>query len=325
MIDSVFIKIEHLGKYYPIKGGFLQRKKAFIRAVDDVSFFIKQGETLGLVGESGCGKTTLGRCIIRLEEPSKGNVCLENQNILAFNYRKMRKLRQDLQIIFQDPYSSLNPRKTAGHIIGEPFVIHGLLSKKEKRDKVQSLMKVVGLLSEQNKRYPHEFSGGQRQRISIARALALNPKFVVADEPVSALDVSIQAQILNLLVEIQSQFNLTYLFISHDLSVVSHISDRVAVMYLGRIVEIAENQSLYTHPYHPYSEALMVAAPVPDPLRKKAKQTFLEGDVPSPIDVPSGCSFHPRCQYSRDICTKSRPELTEIKPDHTVACHFPVT
>ena len=325
MIDSKLLKVEHLGKYYPIKGGFFQRQKATIRAVDDVSFFIKQGETLGLVGESGCGKTTLGRCIIRIEEPTAGKAYFDNQDILEYDHRRMRRLRQDMQIIFQDPYSSLNPRKTVGHIIGEPFVIHGMLSKKEKRGKIQYLMEVVGLLPEQIKRYPHEFSGGQRQRISIARALALNPKFVVADEPVSALDVSIQAQILNLLVELQSQFNLTYLFISHDLSVVSHISDRVAVMYLGRIVEIAENRSLYSHPYHPYTEALMVAAPIPDPLREKKEQTFLEGDVPSPINVPSGCGFHPRCQYSRDNCLKNRPELTEIKRDHWVACHFPIT
>jgi len=322
MDDTNLLTIENIKKYYPVQSGFFRRSKAFIKAVDGVNLTIKRGETLGLVGESGCGKTTLGRCIIRLEEPTDGRTLFEDQNILSFNYERIRRLRQDMQIIFQDPYSSLNPRKKVDQIIGEPFVIHGIHTKQERRDRVRELMEVVGLHPDQMRRYPHEFSGGQRQRISIARALALNPKFVVADEPVSALDVSIQAQILNLLIELQDRFNLTYFFISHDLSVVSHISKRVAVMYLGRIVEIAENRILYLYPFHPYTLALMSAAPIPDPLKKK-RHVFIEGDVPSPINIPSGCSFHPRCKIARENCFWIPPELTEIDKNHWVACHFP--
>ena len=323
MDNGNILIVENLKKYFPVRGGFLRRVKGYIRAVDGVDLVIKKGETLGLVGESGCGKSTLGRCILRLEEPDEGKVFFESQDILSYAWKRMRHLRQDMQIIFQDPYSSLNPRKIMGQIIGEPFAIHGVISRRERREKVKDLLEIVGLRPEHIRRYPHEFSGGQRQRICIARALALNPKLVIADEPVSALDVSIQAQILNLLVQLQRQLDLTYLFISHDLSVIRHISDRVAVMYLGRIVELAPNHLLYSHPLHPYTEALMSATPIADPVRKK-ERIILEGDVPSPIDIPSGCSFHPRCRYSQEICTQQIPLLTESEEDHWVACHFPI-
>jgi oligopeptide/dipeptide ABC transporter ATP-binding protein len=315
MDNGHLLRVEKLKKYFPLRRGFLRRVRGAIKAVDGVDLVVSKGETLGLVGESGCGKTTLGRCILRLEEPTEGRVYFEDQDILGYDRERMRRLRQDMQIIFQDPYSSLNPRRTVVQIIGEPYVIHGIHSGRERQERVKHLMDVVGLLPGQIHRYPHEFSGGQRQRICVARALALNPKLVIADEPVSALDVSIQAQILNLLVQLQRQFDLTYLFISHDLSVVRHISDRVAVMYLGRIVELATNHSLY-------GQALMSAAPAPNPLRKK-EQILLEGDVPSPIDIPSGCSFHPRCQHHKDLCTQRTPEMEEIEEGHWVACYFP--
>ena len=314
--------VKNLKKYFPLKRGFLRRTKDYIKAVNGVNLVVKKGETLGLVGESGCGKTTLGYCILRLEEPTEGKVYFENQDILLYDRKKMRRLRQDMQIIFQDPYSSLNPRKKVGQIIGEPFAIHGILSRRDHQEKVKHLMHVVGLLPEHMNRYPHEFSGGQRQRICVARALALNPKLVIADEPVSALDVSIQAQILNLFVQLQRQFDLTYIFISHDLSVVRHISDRVAVMYLGRIVEIATKHLLYNHPFHPYTEALMSATPIASPQRKK-ERILLEGDVPSPINIPPGCSFHPRCKYHQDVCTRIVPAMEEIEQGHWVACYFP--
>ena len=322
MANHDLLVLENLKKYFPLKKGFFKRIQNYIRAVDDVSLTIKKGEVLGLVGESGCGKTTLGRCIPRLYEPTEGEIYFENQSILSYDRKKMRQLRQNIQVIFQDPYSSLNPRMAAGKIIGESFEIHGILSKREHRDRVAELMEVVGLLPEHIRRYPHEFSGGQRQRIGVARALSLNPKLIIADEPVSALDVSIQAQILNLLVELQEKFDLTYIFISHDLSVVKHISDRVAVMYLGRIVELATKRLLFRHPKHPYTEALLLAVPLADPLKKREK-ILLEGDVPSPIDPPSGCTFHPRCKYQQGICSQSDPLLKEIEEGHWVTCHFP--
>jgi len=314
--------VEELKKHFPLKKGLaLTKNRECIRAVDGVSLSLKKGETLGLVGESGCGKSTLGRCILRLLEPTSGRIYFENQDILSYRGKQMRTLRRNMQIVFQDPYSSLDPRKTVRQIIGEPFAIHRTLSRNKRREQVKVLMDIVGLRPEHFHRYPHEFSGGQRQRISIARALALNPKLMIADEPVSALDVSIQAQVLNLLVRLQKQFELTYIFISHDLSVVSHISDRVAVMYLGLIVELADSHSLYEHPLHPYSKALISAAPHPDPLREKSGSP-LPGDVPSPIHIPPGCRFQPRCRYSKPICTDEEPVMRMIEQDHWVACHF---
>ena len=324
MNKSEFLVIKNLNKYCFSERGFLRATLPPVKAVEGVSLTMKKGETLGLVGESGCGKTTIGRCILRLEEPTEGEVYFEGTNILALDPKAMEKLRRDMQIIFQDPYSSLNPRRTVGKIIGEGLVIHGISSGQELENRVKELMEIVGLLPEHVNRYPHEFSGGQRQRIGVARALALNPKLIIADEPVSALDVSIQAQILNLLVKLQGQFDLTYLFISHDLSVVRHISDRVAVMYLGRVVELAESGNLYNQPFHPYTEALMSAAPPSHPAKKK-ERIVLEGDVPSPRNVPPGCSFHPRCQYRQDVCTQTVPELKEIQDRRFVACYFPRT
>jgi oligopeptide transport system ATP-binding protein len=320
MPETALLRIKNLKKYFPIRGGLFSREVARVHAVDDVSFEILKGETLGLVGESGCGKSTTGRCILRLIEPTAGEVWFEDKNVTTLDKRSLRHLRRDMQIIFQDPYASLNPRMTVGSIIGEALVIHKLAkSKRERDERVVHLLETVGLNADHLRRYPHEFSGGQRQRIGIARALAVSPKLIVADEPVSALDVSIQAQVINLLEDLQKQFNLTYLFIAHDLSVVEHISTRVAVMYLGKIVEIAPAKELYTNPKHPYTEALLSAVPIPDPAVKR-KRILLEGDVPSPIKPPSGCRFHTRCPVRIPSCSENEQVLKQISPDHWVAC-----
>ncbi len=318
------VKASNLVKYYSIRGGVFHKEIASVKAVDDVSMTIRQGETVGLVGESGCGKTTFGRAILRLEEPTSGEVFFEGENILAYDYHQMRALRKKMQIIFQDPFSSLNPRKTVSHIIGEPLLIHGVKNRLERDERVLELLNVVGLRKEHMRRYPHQFSGGQRQRIGVARALALNPKLIVCDEAVSALDVSIQAQVINLLKDLQEEFGLTYLFISHDLSVVEHVSDRVAVMYLGKIVELANSKELYQTPLHPYTQALLSASPIPDPEIKRDR-IILRGDVPSPINPPKGCRFNTRCLYVQDICYQNEPELKEVKNDHVAACFFAKT
>jgi oligopeptide transport system ATP-binding protein len=317
------LRVRALVKNFAIRRGFFARHTDLVRAVDHVSFDLDPGETLGVVGESGCGKSTTGRCILRLIEPDAGEVWFEGRNVIALNQSALRALSRDMQIIFQDPYASLNPRKTVGSIVGEALIIHRLVkSTKEYRDRVVELLELVGLRAEHNRRYPHEFSGGQRQRIGIARALAVRPKLIVCDEPVSALDMSIQAQVINLLEDLRRKFNLTYLFIAHDLSVIEHVSDRVAVMYLGRIVEIAPAWELYTNPLHPYTEALLAAVPVPDPKVKRAR-VLLEGEVPSPINPPSGCPFHPRCPIRQmPLCRVERPELKQTSNGHQVACHL---
>jgi oligopeptide transport system ATP-binding protein len=315
------VEVKNLKKFFPVRSHFFSREKAFVQAVGGVNLSIRRGETLGLVGESGCGKSTLGRLILRLEEPTEGQIFFENEDILQYNSQRLRLLRRQMQIIFQDPYSSLNPRKTVGSIIGEPLIIHQIGLKKEREERVLKLMEVVGLRPEHMNRYPHEFSGGQRQRIGIARALALNPKLIIADEPVSALDVSIQAQVLNLLEDLQKEFHLTYLFIAHDLSVVEHISDRVAVMHLGRLAELAQSEDLYRSPQHPYTQALLSANPVPDPALER-KRILLQGEVPSPINPPSGCNFHTRCPYKFEPCPQEVPQFKEIEPHHWVACYL---
>jgi oligopeptide/dipeptide ABC transporter ATP-binding protein len=317
--DENLLEVENLKKYFPIKGGIVQREVARVHAVDGVSFTIKKGETLGLVGESGCGKSTTGRVILRLLEPTAGEVRFEGKDVFTLDKRELRTLRRDMQIIFQDPYGSLNPRMTVGDIVGEGLVIHKLASGAMKERRVKELLEVVGLQPHHMRRYPHEFSGGQRQRIGIARALAVDPKFIVCDEPVSALDVSIQAQVINLLEDLQREFGLTYLFIAHNLNVVEHVSDRVAVMYLGKIVEIADRASIYESPKHPYTQALLSAVPIPDPESKK-ERVILQGDVPSPIKPPSGCHFHPRCPYRMEVCDKEEPELTDLGGGHMAAC-----
>ena len=321
MATEPIIEVEGLKKHFPVRGGILRRLTGQVLAVDGVSFSIGDGETLGLVGESGCGKSTVGRVVLRLIDPTAGSVRLRGQEITGLGKRQMRPLRRQMQIVFQDPFASLNPRMRAGAIVGEPLRVHGVARPDERQARVVQLFQRVGLRPQQMRNYPHEFSGGQRQRISIARALALDPSFIVADEPVSALDVSIQAQVINLLTELQRELRLSYLFISHNLAVVEHISHRVAVMYLGRIVEHADKADLFAHPQHPYTEALLAAVPLPDPTLKRHKHR-VEGDVPSPIRPPPGCHFHPRCPYAEARCRVEAPELRAIGPGHLVACHL---
>lgn len=311
--------VDQLVKYFPVRSGIFQRVTDWVQAVDKVSFAVKKGETLGMVGESGCGKTTVGRTLLRLVEPTSGSVTFEGKDVLKMGARELKPLRRDMQIIFQDPYASLNPRMPIGESVMEGLQIHNIGSPKERWDIAINMLKKVGLEEYHARRYPHEFSGGQRQRIGIARALALNPKFIVCDEPVSALDVSIQSQVLNILKDLQSEFGLTYLFIAHNLSVVEHISDRVAVMYLGKMVELTDRESLYREPLHPYTKALLSAIPVAHPEQKR-ERTILKGDVPSPLNPPSGCRFHTRCPIAVDKCSQEEPEFKEIRPGHWVAC-----
>jgi len=323
--DDVLLQVVDLKKYFPItKGTLFQRVAGYVQAVDGVSFTIKRGRTLGLVGESGCGKTTVGRTILRLYTPTAGKAYYEDTDIFAASEDEVLALRRKMQIVFQDPYSSLNPRMTVSDIIGEAIDIHRLAaSDRERAARVHRLLRLVGLSPEHSQRYPHEFSGGQRQRIGVARALAVEPSFLILDEPISALDVSIQAQVVNLLEDLQDELGLTYLFIAHDLSMVKHISDDVAVMYLGKIVELAPSRDLYLNPLHPYSQALLSAIPIPDPdVELKRKRIILEGDVPSPINPPSGCRFRTRCRLAQDICREVEPELAEMAPGHKVACHM---
>ncbi|MCK4682140.1 dipeptide ABC transporter ATP-binding protein [Candidatus Bipolaricaulota bacterium] len=331
--DNILIDVKGLKKHFPVRKGILRRVVAQVKAVDGVDMYIKEGETLGLVGESGCGKTTAGRTILRLIEPTAGSVIFRSKKMAATgeeykdvdvvkaSRKVLKSLRRDMQIIFQDPYSSLNPRMTVGAIVGEPLLVHGISKGREREDRVRELLGSVGLKPDHMKRYPHEFSGGQRQRIGVARALALDPQLIIADEPVSALDVSIQAQVLNLLEGLQEEFGLTYLFIAHDLAVVKHISDRVAVMYLGKIVELCDAEELFLHPKHPYTEALMSAVPVPDP-DYNVERILLEGDVPSPVNPPSGCYFHPRCRYAKEICKTEAPVYRNLGNEHFVTCHL---
>ena len=318
-MQEKLVEVNRLVKYFPVRAGLLQRVVNHVKAVDDVSFFVRKGETLGLVGESGCGKTTVGRSMLRLIEPTSGSVRFEGKDVLALKGRDLKSVRRDMQIIFQDPYASLDPRVPIGESVMEGLHIHRIGSPKERFDMMLDTLKKVGLEDYHARRYPHEFSGGQRQRIGIARALALRPKFIVCDEPVSALDVSIQSQVLNILKDLQIEFGLTYLFIAHNLSVVEHVSDRVAVMYLGKVAEVTTRDELFRNPLHPYTKALMSAIPIPNPKLKRERQ-ILKGDVPSPLNPPKGCRFHPRCPIAVDQCSQETPELREIAPEHWVAC-----
>ncbi len=322
--NNVLMHVENLVKHFPISQGIVfQKQVGAVRAVDDISFDIHKGETLGLVGESGCGKSTTGRTILQLYRPTSGKVQFDGVNLVTLKGEDLRKMRRKMQMIFQDPYASLNPRMPVGEIIGEPLIVHHVASGKEVEDRVEQLLEVVGLSPAFANRFPHEFSGGQRQRIGVARALALQPSFIVCDEPISALDVSVQAQVVNLLEQLQDELDLTYLFIAHDLSMVRHISDRVAVMYLGVIVELASRDEIYHSPLHPYTQALLSAVPIPDPFAEaQRKRVILEGDVPSPTNPPSGCRFRTRCRLAEAICAETRPEFRELKPGHFVACHF---
>ncbi|WP_432199421.1 ABC transporter ATP-binding protein [Anoxybacillus gonensis] len=321
MKDNILVKVEHVKTYYPIKGGFWRKTIGFVKAVEDVSFHIEKGETLGLVGESGCGKSTTGRTIVRLLQPTSGSIIFDGKNITSLKGKELRSMRKHFQMVFQDPYASLNPMQMVGDIISEPIRNYTGRSPRETKDEVVHILEKVGLPADAYNKYAHQFSGGQRQRIGIARALALKPKFIVADEPVSALDVSVQSQVLNLLKELQREFSLTYLFIAHDLSVVKHMSDRIGVMYLGHMVELADKQNLYTNPLHPYTQALVSAIPVPDP-RKRKERIVLQGDVPSPIHPPPGCVFHTRCPVARRECQEVKPVLKEVRGGHQVACHL---
>jgi oligopeptide transport system ATP-binding protein len=322
--ENVLVKVDHLVKHFPITRGIvIQKQVGAVHAVDDVSFDIYKGETLGLVGESGCGKSTTGRTVLQLYKPTSGHVFFEGRDLVALRGEDLRRMRKRMQMIFQDPYASLNPRMTVEEIISEPLVVHGVMPKNQLRDKVKELLNLVGLSSRLVDRYPHEFSGGQRQRIGVARAIALEPSLIVCDEPISALDVSIQAQVVNLLEDLQEKLGLTYLFIAHDLSMVRHISNRVAVMYLGIIVELANRSELYTNPLHPYTQALLSAVPIPDPvIEEKRQRIILEGDVPSPVNPPSGCRFRTRCPLAGTICAEEQPEFREVTPGHFVACHM---
>jgi oligopeptide transport system ATP-binding protein len=323
-MSEALLQVQGLKMHFEVGGGMLSGKSATVRAVDGIDFAIRRGETLGLVGESGCGKTTTGRCVLRLERPTDGKIVFEGKDITGMEESELRSVRRRMQVIFQDPYASLNPRMTIGDIIGEPLKVHRIVTDKAKREaRVKELLSQVGLLPQHARRYPHQLSGGQRQRVGIARAIAMEPSLIVCDEPVSALDVSIQAQIINLLEDLQKNLGLTYLFIAHDLSVVRHISDRVAVMYLGKIVELADRKSLYEDPLHPYTKALLSAVPIPDPrLEAQRERTVLRGEVPSPLKPPSGCVFHPRCPIAVDRCSAEIPTLREIKPGHWAACHL---
>ena len=321
-MSDVLLEVRNLVKHFEVGGGMFGKPVGLVRAVDGVSFSIRRGETLGLVGESGCGKTTTGRCVLQLERPTSGQIIFEGRDLTTLDPHEMRAVRRKLQVIFQDPYSSLNPRMTIGEIVGEPLAVHGIVrGATARRDRVQQLLRHVGLLPQHARRYPHQLSGGQRQRVGVARALAMEPSLIICDEPVSALDVSIQAQIINLLEDLQAEFGLTYLFIAHDLAVVRHISDRVAVMYLGKIVEMADRKTLYDEPLHPYTRALLSAVPIPDPeLEMRRERVVLGGEVPSPLNPPSGCVFHPRCPIAIDRCRSVVPELRDPRPGHKAAC-----